>query len=257
MELIVDSHNLEKGRISSMIYATTIMGILRILRSWNQTGQKHAGEPDIAKDILPTHNFILWTLVLVTYMDVTQRMALRIMPGASRLIAVSCSITLCLAALAFKIAFTKADAPELLFGLQTFILRSMEEASLVAQARAVFIGIIFLACLTGGPYRSQSLKVTESGKGCRLHLNIRIMKAKLRSRVAATTPRSHDPLSDHRVSSHQYSYFRSLRTTIPSNAVIKSLALRDIIDLHPIPVCIILRIWRVQCHILCRPFQRI
>jgi len=168
---------MKQKRISSLIFAATLLGILRVVRSWNQTGQKHAGEPDIAKGLLPAHNFLLWTLVLMTYIDIAQRMAFRILPGASRSIAISCSLALSLAAIGFKTSFTKADAPELLLGLQVVVLRPMDESSLVAQARAVFIGIALLACVTGGLYAFRRSKGMASAKGSRMHVDAVMMRA--------------------------------------------------------------------------------
>lgn len=145
----MSSRNSPKTHAMAGAFAATVsLCILRVLRSWNQTGQKHAGEPDIAKNILPAHNFILWGLVLATYGDVAQRMTRRILPGASRSIAVSCSVASCLGALGFKIAFVKLDAPELLLGLDGFVLGPTDQSSLTAQARAVFIGIVLLAGFT-------------------------------------------------------------------------------------------------------------
>jgi len=116
----------------------------------------------------------------MTYIDIAQRMAFRVLPGASRPIAVSCSIALCLAALGFKMSFTKADAPELLLGLQVFVLRPMDESSLVAQARAVFLGIASLACLTGGLHAFKRSKGMASAKGSRMHLDTVMIRANFR-----------------------------------------------------------------------------
>lgn len=113
----------------------------------------------------------------MTYIDVAQRMAFRILPSASRPIAVSCSIGLCLAGLGFKMSFTKADAPELLLGLQDFMMRPIDKSSLVAQARAVFIGIALLACLTAGSHAFKRSKAMASAKGNRMHLEIVIERA--------------------------------------------------------------------------------
>ncbi|KAL2037023.1 hypothetical protein N7G274_010308 [Stereocaulon virgatum] len=128
-----------------------LFAILRVIRSWNQTGQKHAGGPDIARTLLPAHNFILWALVLVTYLDVVQRLSRRAIPWASRQLSSAAAFALGIASLGFKIAFTQADAPELLEGLQSLVLVPTEEASLVAQARAVFFSIFILLLLTSSP----------------------------------------------------------------------------------------------------------
>lgn len=50
-------------------------------------------------------------------------------------------LTLCLAALRFKTAFTNADAPELFVDLPRFFVNSVENTSLVANCRVVFLGI--------------------------------------------------------------------------------------------------------------------
>ena len=125
--------------------------LLRILRVWNQTGQKHAGEPDIAKTVLPGHKILLWLLVLVTYLQVVQRLSRRAIPWASRQLSSAASLALGITALSFKVAFTKADAPELVHGLHFFVLKQMDEATLVAQARAVIGSIIAMMVLTCGP----------------------------------------------------------------------------------------------------------
>jgi ethanolaminephosphotransferase len=137
-----------KQRIIPSISAIIVLAIVRMVRGWNQTGQKHAGEPDIARTILPLHNRVLWFLVLGTYFNITQRLARKVLPGISRHISAASSIALCVATLGLKIVFTKAEAPELLVGLQTDFLRPMEEISLVVQARVVFIGIGTLVSLT-------------------------------------------------------------------------------------------------------------
>lgn len=132
-------------------FAASLLVLLRIVRAWNQTGQKHAGEPDIARTFLPAHNILLWLLVLVTYLDVIQRLSRRAVPWASRHLATAASLALGIAALGFKVAFTKADAPELLEGLGYLCVRPFEQASLVAQARAIFTGIAIMTVLTSFP----------------------------------------------------------------------------------------------------------
>ena len=145
--------------------AVSLLALLRIIRVWNQTGQKHAGEPDIAGTILPAHNLSLWLLVLVTYLDVIQRLSRRAMPWASRQFATAASLALGIGALGFKIAFTKADAPELLEGIEYIVLRPVEEVSLVAQARAVFTSIAVMAVLTGVPPAYQMIRGGRATEG--------------------------------------------------------------------------------------------
>ena len=146
-------------------FAVSLLVLLRIIRIWNQTGQKHAGEPDIARTVLPAHNVSLWLLVLVTYVDVIQRLSRRAVPWASRHLTTAASLALGIAALGFKIAFTKVDAPELLEGLGYIVLRPMEEASLVAQARAVFTSIATMAVLTSFPAVYRRIRGGREMKG--------------------------------------------------------------------------------------------
>ncbi len=130
---------------------------LRITRVWNQTGQKHAGEPDIAKTILSAYNILLWLCVLATYLVVVLRLAQKAMPWASRRLSLAASLALGVAAVGFKAAFTKADAPELLDGLGFSMPRPMDEASLVAQARAVFSSLAIITIMTILPTMYQVL----------------------------------------------------------------------------------------------------
>lgn len=131
--------------------AAALQITLRILRRWNQTGQKYAGEPDIARTFLPAHNFLLWVLVILTYLDVVQRISRRAIPWASRLGSTAAAAALGAAAIGFKIAFTKADAPELLTGVEMLLVKPIENASLVALARVVFVGSLALLIMTIGP----------------------------------------------------------------------------------------------------------
>ena len=127
--------------------AVSLLILLRVIRVWNQTGQKHAGGRDIAKTVLPTHNLLFWLLVFATYLDVSQRLSRRAVPWASRHLATAASLTLSIAALGFKVAFTKADTPELFKGLGYLALASTEKVSLVAQARAIFLSIAIMGVL--------------------------------------------------------------------------------------------------------------
>ncbi|KAL1915327.1 uncharacterized protein VTP21DRAFT_6785 [Calcarisporiella thermophila] len=56
----------EKGYRISWYIPIAQMGVLRILRSWNQTGQKRAGNIDIRHHLTTTHTPLLWALFLFT-----------------------------------------------------------------------------------------------------------------------------------------------------------------------------------------------
>ena len=147
VDLVTDSrsHRCTKQGVLPSISAVVL---LRMVRKWNQTGQKHAGAPDIARTILSSYNRILWLLILATYFNITQRLARKVLPRTSRHISATFSIALCIATLVFKISFTNSEAPELLLGLRTDFLRPISEISLVLQSQVVFIGIGTLTVLT-------------------------------------------------------------------------------------------------------------
>lgn len=115
--------------------------MLRLARRWNQTGQKFAGEPGIARTFFPAHNLIMWVVVVLTYGDLMYRLSRRGFRRVSPELSTLLSITLCLAAFAFKVAFTNAEAPELLKGFKIPFERQLESTPLVTQARAVFMGL--------------------------------------------------------------------------------------------------------------------
>lgn len=126
--------------------ALALLTTTRIIRRWNQTGQKHAGSPDIARTFLGAHSLTLWILVMALYFDLARRMSLSGLPRAPRQVSTVVAISVCLAALGFKVRYTHADTPELLPGFEEMFIKVMEEISLVTQARAVFLSIGL--CLT-------------------------------------------------------------------------------------------------------------
>ena len=147
-------------------FAASLLVLLRVVRVWNQTGQKHTGEPDIACTILPAHHMLLWFFVLVTYLDVTQRLSRRAVPWASRRFATAASLALGIAAMGFKIAFTRGDTPELVPDLGYFLSAApIEVASLIAQARAVFTSIAIMMVLTSFPAVYERIRGGQAMKG--------------------------------------------------------------------------------------------
>ena len=197
-------------------FAASLLILLRIVRVWNQTGQKRAGEPDIARTILPAHNMLLWLLVLVTYLDIIQRLSRRAVPWASRHLATAASIALGIAALGFKVAFTKSDAPELLEGLGYLVLRPMEEASLVAQARAVFTSIAIMAVLTSFSAVYQRSRGERGIKGKCLSKPVGNPLIGKITRYLGPSTRPLHPFSPHPIPNHQRTPFSFARDTIPS-----------------------------------------
>ncbi|KAK0748811.1 alkaline-phosphatase-like protein [Apiosordaria backusii] len=131
--------------IAHTISFGTIVLAARIIKSWNQTGQKFAGEPDIVKMYLHPNPVLLWCLVGATYFWIQQHLTYGL-SGFPIWLSFASSIGLVLAAFTFKVAFTVEDAPEL---LTEFVQKLLElnfsqgagVADLISRARAVFIGI--------------------------------------------------------------------------------------------------------------------
>ena len=118
-----------------MLFATN-----RIVRRWNQTGQKWAGEPDIARAFLSTHNLLLWAVVIATFIDLVRRLTWYGLLGVDRRPTFLVALGLCLSAFGFKVAFTSADAPELLAGIPKYLWGRKDDGPLIKQARTVFAG---------------------------------------------------------------------------------------------------------------------
>ena len=139
--LSISRYNQQGYSFPFFIGLAAVLG--RIVRRWNQTGQKHAGDPDIAKNFLSSHQHFLWILVLCTYFYVGAKLADPNLNGRFNLL-VPLILATVLAALEFKIAFTYADAPELLsdISLPTWIWETIARVSLITQARLAFLGLL-------------------------------------------------------------------------------------------------------------------
>ncbi|KAI3337390.1 alkaline phosphatase-like protein [Xylariaceae sp. AK1471] len=116
------------------------LGMMRLMRSWNQTGQKFAGEPDIVTTFLLPNPTLLWAIVWSTYLWVSWEL-LNNLQGIPTIISGSVVAGVVTSAVSFKLAFTKQDAPELVIGFARIFVDLFDGPSLVTQARAVFMGI--------------------------------------------------------------------------------------------------------------------
>lgn len=123
------------------VTSTLILVATRIARRWNQTGQKFAGDPDIARTFFSQHRLTLWTLVGATYFWNFQSLSSKGFSRFPPIFSDAISMTLTFVAITFKLAFTNEDSPELLAGLAKTIKKITAEIPLVFQARLVFIGI--------------------------------------------------------------------------------------------------------------------
>lgn len=114
--------------------------MMRLMRSWNQTGQKFAGEPDVVTLFLLPYPTLLWLMIFSTYFWVGWEL-MADLDGIPTIISGSIVAGVVTSAVSFKLAFTKQDAPELVVGLAGFFADLFDGHSLVTQARAVFMGI--------------------------------------------------------------------------------------------------------------------
>ncbi|RKU41762.1 major facilitator super transporter protein, variant 2 [Coniochaeta pulveracea] len=117
-----------------------VLTVLRLVRGWNQTGQKFAGGPDIVKTFLNSNPNLLWALVGLTYAWL-HRDLIHGFSSLSSPVAFILSTGLVLTAFTFKLAFTAEDAPELLNPAISSILTHLPGSTLIARAQAVFIGL--------------------------------------------------------------------------------------------------------------------
>ncbi|TDZ27167.1 GPI ethanolamine phosphate transferase 2 [Colletotrichum spinosum] len=163
-----------RAPMQSLSHFIVALAANRIIRGWNQTGQKHAGEPDIVKAFIITNPPLLWSLVSATYIylfaQITRRLS-GLHLAASSIV----SGFLVLAAFTFKIAFTVEDAPELVTGTPAAINGLLKDISLVARARVVFFGLSAIAIFC--TYLSFTKSSGKRNTGYLLHHLITLLAA--------------------------------------------------------------------------------
>ncbi|KAK6850300.1 hypothetical protein PG995_014133 [Apiospora arundinis] len=140
------------------ITAVAALVVMRLIRGWNQTGQKFAGEPDIVKIFMTSNPQLLWCLSILTYLITAVKLRNRL-DGLPRAISVPLVTVLITTALSFKVAFCNEDSPELIVGFMKTVLSYLGEASLVSRAQAVFAMLAL-----GSVYPVYSLLTQPYGK---------------------------------------------------------------------------------------------
>ncbi|KAI2463939.1 alkaline phosphatase-like protein [Annulohypoxylon bovei var. microspora] len=124
----------------SLAMGLVALGSMRLVRGWNQTGQKFAGEPDIVTSFVAANPPLLWCLVAATYAMVSFDL-FNGLGDIPTVISGSVVAGLVTSAISFKLAFTNEDAPELVVGLAKTLVDIFDGPSLVNRARAVFLGL--------------------------------------------------------------------------------------------------------------------
>ncbi|KAL6864327.1 alkaline phosphatase-like protein [Trichoderma novae-zelandiae] len=151
----------KSSRLSSIVSHVVSLAALRLIRSWNQTGQKYAGEPDTVKTFLVPNPELLWALIILAYVVVTFQ-TLQSLSGMPYILATSLMPALFLATFTFKLAFTAEDAPELVVGFARNLLDIFQGPTLLLRARIIFgllaalLGFAIYRAKTGAPRAAQS-----------------------------------------------------------------------------------------------------
>lgn len=140
------------------------MAALRLIRGWNQTGQKFAGEPDIVKSLLVTNPVLLWVLVCTAYILLSFQILGRL-EGLPYIVATSTTSVLISSAFSFKLDFTSEDSPELVVGFAKSLNEMFQRQSLLWRARTVFVLTAVLS--TYGVYR-----ILTVGRGPKLNTGV-------------------------------------------------------------------------------------
>ncbi|KAF1850947.1 GPI ethanolamine phosphate transferase 2 [Cucurbitaria berberidis CBS 394.84] len=156
--------NLRKEWYDKWFFHPAIMALVvhRVIRRWNQTGQKYAGADDIVNSGIfhGNNSFVLWALIGATYMDIMIRIARHVARSIAtfdnlqnvqnaeiestdhhRMIGTVAVVPLVGTAFVFKLAFTAKDAPELTAGITGGMMESVETLNIVGLAQMVFGGL--------------------------------------------------------------------------------------------------------------------
>jgi ethanolamine phosphate transferase 2 subunit G len=135
-----------KAGPGAAIGTATASILFGVVRRWRQTGQKYAGDPDLLTELLAPNSWILWMLIMLTYALISRNISHRagIWMSSPQFGVLPALITI--SAFLFKVAFTYADAPELLatFPILNPLVIFVSGYSLVNLARVVFLGLVQL-----------------------------------------------------------------------------------------------------------------
>lgn len=135
---------------------TLLLGLHRVATRWNQTGQKHAGAPDVSRTFFPAQTGVLWTLVLGTYVDVAAGIARTTLVGILPVgLAAVVGVWAVVPAIVFKTNFAYADAPELVgSSLGDAAKQAAAGYSLVTQAQVTFLVLAVMAVVAVGGHQA-------------------------------------------------------------------------------------------------------
>ncbi|RMZ83652.1 hypothetical protein DV738_g982, partial [Chaetothyriales sp. CBS 135597] len=132
-----------QGNISGPVAVVLVCLLYGIGRRWKQTGQKYAGDADLTSEVWLKKPFLLWLLILATYTVFSRGLSRRAVKWLSSKQMGFLPVFISITALIFKIAFTAADAPELISGVTVLepLAAFTRNYSLVGLARVSFLGL--------------------------------------------------------------------------------------------------------------------
>ena len=135
------------NRMSNSIAIGIILLVFGITRRWKQTGQKYATDPDLVSDVLTPLPWLLWTVLIATYAVVSSDLSNRASRWMNSRHLGLLPVLVVMSALIFKVAFTAADAPELVKNVTIMqpLLAFTWKYPLVSIARVAFFGFAQLA----------------------------------------------------------------------------------------------------------------
>lgn len=120
--------------------------LLGVVRRWRQTGQKYAGDPDLVTEVMAPNSWVLWILIMLTYTIPSRNLSARAAKwmGARQMGLLPVLVTV--SAFIFKVAFTSADAPELLYKISWLhpLVVFVRGYPLDKLAQVVFLGLTHL-----------------------------------------------------------------------------------------------------------------
>ena len=148
-------------RLSSPVTILIVILLFGIVRRWNQTGQKYAGDPDLLNEVIKPHLYLLWVLIIITYSVFSRNLSQRATKWMQSESLGLLPVLVAMSALIFKIAFTAADAPELVEGVSVLrpLVMFTYRYPLVNLARVCFVGLVqLLACAIyyDAPWKSRA-----------------------------------------------------------------------------------------------------
>lgn len=118
--------------------------LVRIIRSWNQTGQKYAGAPDIAKYLeLEENSTILWSLIGIYYGSLLERVWKNSFSNVNRMAGFVFSFMTVVSSLAFKMnmAYHSGEAVPKIVEKFLIPMDQQHPEKLISLARMSFLSV--------------------------------------------------------------------------------------------------------------------